>query len=582
MTLKLTAASFLAGVKQSGLIEPARVDALMVEFQQGGIDCNDSVSIATAMVDRKALTEWQSDKLLQGRHKGFILGRYRLLSLLGAGEMSAVYLAEHILMERRCAIKVLPANKVQDTSYLGRFHREARAVASMNHANIVRAYDVDKQTESGTDIHFLVMEYVEGRNIEQIVKEQGPLDYVSAVDYIRQAADGLGHAHQSGMVHRDVKPGNLLIDSTGVVKLLDLGLARFFKTTDEESLTIKHDEKVLGTADYLAPEQAVDSHQVDARADIYSLGCTMYFALTGHPPFTDGTLVQRLLAHQTKSPPSVRYERPDIDEALLQILDKMMAKKTADRYQTADEVSEALARWLIEHASAAWKQKHMMIVAALCGMDALHASQNRDEALVLKGKDANVLVDESMADDRSRRDGSGSSSSVSNIGRPNRRPRERRPGSSVRLSSSTTDTTIKREIEPVQHIASRLSPQTVAAATQSGVQSSVAPRQKGMTLELHWNETTRLILVGIGMLLTMIICGIFMWNMMNRSGTGTTLNRANADEGVVNRTNEENATSKPASTPENDAAKPVLNDGIPPLQATPTGWLIPVTSTVVG
>ena len=518
MTLKLTAASFLAGVKQSGLIEPARVDVLMGEFQQGGIDCTDSCAIATAMVDRKALTEWQSDKLLQGRHKGFILGRYRLLSLLGAGEMSAVYLAEHILMERRCAIKVLPANKVQDTSYLGRFHREARAVASMNHSNIVRAYDVDKQTESGTDIHFLVMEYVEGRNIEQIVKEQGPLDYVAAVDYIRQAADGLGHAHQSGMVHRDVKPGNLLIDSTSVVKLLDLGLARFFKTSDEESLTIKHDEKVLGTADYLAPEQAVDSHQVDARADIYSLGCTLYFALTGHPPFTDGTLVQRLLAHQTKSPPSVRYERPDIDEDLLQILDKMMAKKAADRYQTAADVSEALARWLIEHASAAWKQKHMMIVAALCGMDALHAGRMRDDGLVLKGKEASVLTDESMDDDRSGNDGSDSDSSPSHVGRTrqNRRPRERRPGSSIRLSSSTTDTAIKRKIEPVQHIASRLSGKA-AAASNPPVAAVPAPRGKAATVEPQRNETKRLVLVSIAMLATIVVCSIGMWYFMNRT-----------------------------------------------------------------
>lgn len=524
MTLKLTAASFLAGVKQSGLIDPDRLDALVTEIHQAGIDCNDSMAIASALVDRKALTEWQSDKLLQGRHKGFILGRYRLLSLLGAGEMSAVYLAEHILMERRCAIKVLPANKVQDTSYLGRFHREARAVASMNHANIVRAYDVDKQTESGTDIHFLVMEYVEGRNIEQIVKEQGPLDYVSAVDYIRQAADGLGHAHQSGMVHRDVKPGNLLIDNTGVVKLLDLGLARFFKTTDEESLTIKHDEKVLGTADYLAPEQAVDSHQVDARADIYSLGCTMYFALTGHPPFTDGTLVQRLLAHQTKTPPSVRYERPDIDDSLLEILDKMMAKKAADRYQTAAEVSEALARWLIEHASAAWKQKHMMLVAALCGMDALHAGRvNEQAALVLRGKEASVLAAESMADDRSISDDSQSGSSSSKMDRPRqRRPRERQPGSSVRLSSSTTDTAISRQIDPVQHVASRLTGQAaVVAASNSASQPVVAApvpvtRSNDITLQLRLTERMRLVLIAIGMLATIVICGIGMWYIMSQ------------------------------------------------------------------
>ena len=542
MTLKLTAASFLAGIKQSGLMEPQRVNSLVREFQQRGVDCNNSCAIATAFVECHALTEWQSDKLLQGRHKGFILGRYKLLSLLGAGEMSAVYLAEHVMMERRCAIKVLPANKVQDTSYLGRFHREARAVASMNHVNIVRAYDVDKQTESGTDIHFLVMEFVEGRNIEQIVKEQGPLDYIDAVDYIRQAADGLGHAHQKQMVHRDVKPGNLLIDSTGVVKLLDLGLARFFKTTEEESLTIKHDEKVLGTADYLAPEQAVDSHHVDARADIYGLGCTLYFALTGHPPFTDGTLVQRLLAHQTKSPPTVRYDRADVDEGLLVILNQMMAKKADDRYQSAAEVSEALSRWLIQHASTEWKQKHMMLVAALCGMDALNAGHVREEALALKGAEVSVLAAESMADDRGLSDAPRArlSESGNSRPRPNRnRPRDRRPGSSVRLTSSSTETTINRQAALVHHAASRL---TVAAANTNGSRSISNNRPAAPTIVLpaasgkfRWkgidfNENLNLVLVGVAMLAAMLVCGLCMWQAIHRPTAAENASASSAED----------------------------------------------------
>lgn len=376
MTIKLTAASFLAGVRQSGLIAVDKLDPLLADLQRTGVDTLDSAAIAKALVERMVITEWQADKLLQGRHKGFILGRYKLMSLLGAGEMSAVYLAEHMLMERRCAIKVLPANRVQDTSYLGRFHREAKAVAALNHPNIVRAYDVDQQDEGGTIIHFLVMEFVAGKNLDKLVKESGPLNYVSAVDIVRQAADGLAHAHQAGMVHRDVKPENLLIDDQGVVKLLDLGLARFFKSTDEESLTIKHDEKVLGTADFLAPEQAIDSHKVDARADVYSLGCTLYYALTGHPPFNDGTLVQRLLAHQTRQPPSVRVDRPDVPDSLLAVLQKMMEKRVEDRYQSATAVSEALSRWLIANAPATWKQKHLMIVASLCGVDAIQGDAN--------------------------------------------------------------------------------------------------------------------------------------------------------------------------------------------------------------
>ncbi len=377
MSLKLTAASFLAGVKQSGLVDAHRFDALLDSLQQSGVNLNDSRAIAQALVDRQVLTEWQSEKLLQGRHKGFVLGRYRLLSLLGTGEMSAVYLAEHVMMERRCAIKVLPANKVQDTSYLGRFHREARAVASLNHPNIVKAFDVDKQIEGGAEIHFLVMEYVAGKNLGKLTQEQFPLSYEAIADYIRQGADGLHHAHEAGLVHRDIKPENLLIDSNGVVKLLDLGLARFFNASDEESLTIKHDEKVLGTADFLAPEQAIDSHKVDLRADVYSLGCTMYFALTGHPPFTDGSLVQRLLAHQTRRPPSIKYDRPDIPEDLLAIVEKMMAKKPVDRYQTAAEVAEALGRWLVKNGSAEWKQSHASLVAEYAGMEAITSTSTR-------------------------------------------------------------------------------------------------------------------------------------------------------------------------------------------------------------
>ncbi len=515
MTLKLTAASFLAGVKQSGLIDADRVDAMLAELVQDGVDDTDSCALAAAMVDRKILTEWQSEKLLQGRHKGFILGRYRLLSLLGAGEMSAVYLAEHIMMERRCAIKVLPANKVQDTSYLGRFHREARAVAAMNHVNIVRAYDVDKQTESGTDIHFLVMEYVEGRNVEQVVKDQGPLDYVTAVDTIRQAADGLGHAHQLGMVHRDVKPGNLLIDNHGVVKLLDLGLARFFKNSDEESLTIKHDEKVLGTADYLAPEQAVDSHQVDARADIYSLGCTMYFALTGHPPFTDGTLVQRLLAHQTKTPPSVSYERPDIDPSLLAILDKMMAKKTVDRYQSSAEVSEALSRWLIEHAPTVWKQKHLMLVALLCGMDSLSGHTSNEPDTKRSDSEVSVLAPASMEKDRVA-----SGSSPSDAARPNGprskssaklKPRDRRPGSSLQLASSAAARS-GATVPPVQELASKLSPSIAHAP--------VTPRTNSQSPKPPLDELTKTILIGVAMLATIVVCSFGMFYFFSPPGQG--------------------------------------------------------------
>lgn len=358
MTSKLSLDAFLKIAAQSGLIEESKLAIEVDAARQEKIPLERPEDIADRLIEKGLLTDWQCRKLLQGKHKGFFLGKYQLLSLLGKGGMSSVYLAEHTLMRRKCAVKVLPSKRINDSSYLGRFHREAQAVASLDHPNIVRAYDVDKESERGTDIHFLVMEYVEGKNLQEIVRENGVYDYSEAVDCIRQSALGLAHAHKANMVHRDIKPGNLLVDMSGTVKLLDLGLARFFGDDGEQSLTIAHDEKVLGTADYLAPEQALDSHTVDSRADIYGLGCTLYFMLTGHPPFTDGTLAQRLLSHQTKEPPSVSLDRPDVPKSLVDILNKMMEKKPEDRYQTADDVAQAMSQWLRDHASIEWKAKH--------------------------------------------------------------------------------------------------------------------------------------------------------------------------------------------------------------------------------
>ncbi len=360
MSTRISGEVFLTLLKQSGLVDFDQLKRLWKEFKDQGLNINDSKVLSDELVARNVITRWQVEKLMQGKHKGFFLGKYRLLSLLGTGGMSSVYLAEHVLMRRRVAIKVLPSQRVDDTSYLQRFHREAQAVAALDHRNIVRAYDVDKEGKT----HFLVMEYVAGQSMQELVVRKGPLDFVVAAEYIRQAAEGLAHAHRAGMVHRDIKPGNLLVDEKGTVRLLDLGLARFFDDKDEHSLTIQHDEKVLGTADYLAPEQAIDSHSVDIRADIYSLGCTLYFILTGHPPFPEGTLAQRLMAHQTKQPRSIAADRPDIDAGLLAIVDQMMAKKPDDRFQTARDTSQALTHWLMEHGGATWSHMNPVVGGA--------------------------------------------------------------------------------------------------------------------------------------------------------------------------------------------------------------------------
>ena len=350
MAIKITLDSFLAVIKRSTLLSDEQVATALEKFRAGNGITTDAKPFAEYLVRNKQLTVWQAEKVLQGKHKGFFLGRYRLLSLLGKGGMSSVYLAEHMVMKRHCALKVLPAKRVNDASYLGRFHREAQAVAALDHPNIVRAYDVDMAADAGIDIHFLSMEFVKGKNLLEIVQEQGPVSIADAAEMVRQSALGLHHAHQAGLVHRDVKPGNLLFTPTGVIKVLDLGLARFFDDGDH-SLTVQHDEKVLGTADYISPEQAIDSHKVDARTDIYSLGCTLYFLLSGHPPFNTGSLAQRLVAHQTKPAPAITNDRPDVPAALQAIMEKMMAKKMEQRYQTAQEVAEAISKWQTESST---------------------------------------------------------------------------------------------------------------------------------------------------------------------------------------------------------------------------------------
>jgi serine/threonine protein kinase len=221
-----------------------------------------------------------------------------------------------------------------------RFLAEARAIAALDHPNIVRAYNVDKEG----DRYYLVMEYVDGRDLQRIVEEQGPLSYAVAADAVRQAADGLAHAHRRGMIHCDIKPSNLLVNNQGIVKILDMGLARLTRDAADKTAT-PQDRQFLGTVDYMAPEQALGSEALDHRADIYSLGCTFYFLLTGHPPFPDGTLAQRIVKHQTQHPASIIAQRVDAPRNLVQICRKMMGIAPGDRYQSAEEVSRVLAAW---------------------------------------------------------------------------------------------------------------------------------------------------------------------------------------------------------------------------------------------
>ncbi len=368
MPIPATVPELLDLVRRSTLIPDGKLNELLSRCEAAGISPQTVDQLTSLLVREGLITFFQAKQLKLGRYKRFtIAAKYRLLELVGSGGMGAVYLCEHTLMRRLVALKVLPVEKLEDKSNEERFYREARAVAALDHPNIVRAYDIDHYEK----LHFIVMEYVDGASLQEVIAryamEKQWFNPVRAAHYIAQSAVGMQHAHELGMVHRDIKPGNLLLDRTGVIKVLDMGLARFFNK-QQDSVTEKYDDKcVLGTADYLAPEQAV-SNMVDIRADIYALGGTLYFMLTAQTPFPDGTIAAKLVAHQTREPRPVESFRKDVPPGLLAVLRKMMAKNPDDRYQEPIEVAEALAEWAerpIDPPAAREMPAHCPLVQAL-------------------------------------------------------------------------------------------------------------------------------------------------------------------------------------------------------------------------
>ena len=350
IVVMITVSQYLDLVRRSKLVESSRLNEVLAQIEKEATESqlDDTEYVAAELVRRYIISAWHSRQLLKGRYKGFFLRQYKILGHLGTGGMSSVFLAEHTVMQRRVAIKVLPRKHLEKSIYLERFIREAQAIAKLDHPNIVRAYDFDHEGET----HYIVMEYFPGDDLQSLVEKQKAIPFPKIVDIIRQAANGLGHAHEVGIIHRDVKPSNILVNGDGLVKILDLGLARLDEKLFEGRITHIQEDTILGTADYLAPEQALDSHKVDARADIYGLGCALYFALTGHPPFPDGSVSKKLLAHQQKEPTSILIDRPDTPHDLVNLCRKMMAKKPEDRHDNILDVAHDLEGWLIEHGYA--------------------------------------------------------------------------------------------------------------------------------------------------------------------------------------------------------------------------------------
>ena len=342
MPAPTTVPDFLQLVRSSGQIDDARLDDYILAHADS--PPASPRRLAVRMVRAGVLTAFQAEQFLLGKRRGFRLGVYRILDRLGAGGAGLVYLAEHEVIKKRFAIKVLPQTCAEDPVVLERFCREAQAAALLDHPNVVQIYDF--RQEEG--LNYIVMEYIEGPTLQQLMQRRKRLAVATACEYARQAALGLQHAHHLGLVHRDVKPGNLMVDATGTVKVLDLGLARYEPDIqiEQEAFTRQNNnQQVLGTADYLSPEQALSLHDVDARADIYSLGATLYALLTGQPPFPDGSLGKKLMMHQTATPTPVHELRPSVPEDLSDFVARMLAKNPDDRFDSAADVALALERW---------------------------------------------------------------------------------------------------------------------------------------------------------------------------------------------------------------------------------------------
>jgi serine/threonine-protein kinase len=346
------------------------------EFEQAELlllqrDLPDARSLSRELMDRQVLTPYQANQILTGKGQNLAVGPYRIVERLGEGAMAQVFKARHYILHRIVALKVIRRERLANPVAVERFLREAEAAAQLSHPNVVRAYDADQANGA----YYFAMQFVDGIDLARLIDREGPLAVERAGNYIQQAALGLQHIHEHGMAHRDIKPSNLMVTrlsyepagngsdgSTatvayhgpatpwGVVKVLDLGLARLAEdpgaASQREVLTKLG--TVMGTPDYMAPEQALHSRNADIRSDLYSLGCTLYYLLAARPPFPDGDAVAKMLKHQLDEPTPIETLRQDVPESVRSVLKKLMAKKPEDRFPTPRDAAEALRSALDE------------------------------------------------------------------------------------------------------------------------------------------------------------------------------------------------------------------------------------------
>jgi len=351
--MALDVATVVKQLTDSGIVAPGKLENFVPpKAPPQSVD-----ELVAELVKSENLTPLQAAQVKAGKAKALVLGNYTILDRIGAGGMGQVFKAHHRRMDRTVAIKMLPPAMTKDAAALARFQREVKAAAKLFHPNIVPALDAD---QAGA-VHFLVMEYVAGKDLSALVKNDGPLPVAKAVNYILQAAKGLEFAHGEGVIHRDIKPANLLLNKKGAVRILDMGLARIEQGDGPAQAELTGTGTIMGTVDYMAPEQGVNTKSADARADIYSLGCSLYFLLTGKATYDGDSVAAKLLAHHQQPIPDLRRAKPDVSPQLEAVFKRMVAKRVEDRYQSMTQVVQALeaiqagsAAVRTSNATAAW------------------------------------------------------------------------------------------------------------------------------------------------------------------------------------------------------------------------------------
>ena len=355
-------AMLVGALRQFPLLEPAQLAEVDAKIAP---QFTDPKLLARELLARKWITPFQANLLFKGRGNELALGDYVYIDLLGEGGMGQVYKARHKKMGRIIALKVIRKERLANPDAIQRFLREIRSAAQLSHPNVVRAYDADCVGET----YYFEMEYVEGADLARHVKNKGPLPLRYACDFMRQAALGLQHAHEKGLIHRDIKPANLLVTHKDkVLKILDMGLAR--PTEDEGSTQLTQEGSIMGTPDYIAPEQARDATKADIRSDIYSLGCSFYFLITGRVPFPGGTLTEKLLKHQMDTPKPIQELRKEVPPVVVDVIQCTMAKRPEDRFPTPGDLAAVLADILQGNTGAVMARSGVKMTGPLPPMPA--------------------------------------------------------------------------------------------------------------------------------------------------------------------------------------------------------------------